>query len=238
MRGYTVHAGEAAPRVPARGELPAADGARLRGHRDLQHAAQEVSRLHATRKPRSIPPTRATSAVEWEADIVNAFRNSRRGTTRGQRRARHARRPHALPRAPDPDQGPGLPRLPQRARGRARLDDQALRREQRLRLEAQGDHRRAGGVGADVAADQERQQGLRHVHGLARGDLRGDLHRAERHAVGDDHPADRAACRPRRTRSRTGDFNVPEFRQGQATRSARSARRSTACAAACRRRSS
>ena len=69
-------------------------------------------------------------------------------------------------------------------------------------------------VGADGAADQERQRRLHHLHGLARGDLRGDLHRAEHHAVADDHPPDRAACPHAADKISTGDFDVPEFGDG------------------------
>ena len=68
-----------------------------------------------TYKEATLNPTNPRDrAVEWEADVVNIFRNSAaEKELTGERDT--PRRTHALHRAPDPDQGPGLPRLPQRA---------------------------------------------------------------------------------------------------------------------------
>jgi protein-histidine pros-kinase len=122
------------------------------------------------------PTNPRNKAVEWENDIVNNFRNTG-ATTRS---PGSATRPwaHALHRAPDPDQGPGLPRLPQRARRRARLDDQALRREQRLRLEAHGrSSARRWSRCRCRCRSRTPTSAFMGVHELgSAGDLRGDLH--------------------------------------------------------------
>ena len=79
----------------------------------LRKKFPEYSYKEATLNPTN-PRDRA---VDWETDIVNL--SARRPTEGDHRRARHADRPLALHRAPDPDQEPGLPRLPQHGRGGA-----------------------------------------------------------------------------------------------------------------------
>jgi protein-histidine pros-kinase len=160
------------------------------------------------------PTNPANRTVEWESDIVNSFRNSgvATGEINGERDTPSGRMLYIA--RPIQIKDPGLPRLPQRAGRGAGLDDQALRREQRLRLEAHGDHRRAGRLGADVAADPQRQRGLQGIHGLARGDLRGDLHRAERDALAHDHPPI-SRMSASADKISTGDFDVAEFQAGK-----------------------
>ena len=60
-------------------------------------------------KEATLNPTNPRNrAVDWEADVVNQFRNY--ADLQGvRRRARHAHRAQPLHRPPDPDQQPGLP---------------------------------------------------------------------------------------------------------------------------------
>ena len=106
-----------------------------------------------TYKEATLNPTNPRDRARGVGDRRRELLPQRRRDDEGVHgRARHAHGPHALHRAADHDQGPGVPRVPQHPVGRARLDDQALRREQRLRLEAHGDRRRADRLGADGAA--------------------------------------------------------------------------------------
>jgi len=71
-----------------------------------------------TRKPRSShQPARPRRGMGGRRGEL--FPQRHRLDERAHRRARHARRSHGLPRAPDPDQGSRVPRLPQRALRRA-----------------------------------------------------------------------------------------------------------------------
>ena len=116
---------------------------------DLRKTHQDYAYKEATLNPTN-PRDRAS---DWEADVVQIFRADARND-RGDRRARHAHRPLALPRAPDPDQERRVPGLPQHDGCRAQDHARHLRQRQRLRLEAERDHRRAGRVGADDGADR------------------------------------------------------------------------------------
>ena len=71
---------------------------------------------------------------------------------RNHRRAGYPGRPFSLFGAPDSNQGPGLPAMPQHRRSGAQDDDREIRSGQRLRLEAERDDRRADRLGADRRA--------------------------------------------------------------------------------------
>ena len=66
-------------------------------------------------KEATLNPTNPRNrAADWEADLVQEFRN-RPDREGARRRARHADGPRPLHRAAHPDQQPRLPRLPQHA---------------------------------------------------------------------------------------------------------------------------
>jgi len=96
----------------------------------------------ATRKPCSTRPTRATGRFEWEADIVNRFRNGQatRSSTACALRQPGPRvfaRPLTIHRS-------GLPAMPQYCRGPRQTHGRCLWTGERLWLEVQ---RTVGGAG-------------------------------------------------------------------------------------------
>ncbi len=170
---------------------------------DVRKTHQDYAYKEATLNPTN-PRDRAS---DWEADVVQIFRQTP-DHDRGDRRARHAHRTLALPRPPDPDQERRVPRLPQHGGGRAQDDAGYLRRRQRLRLEDERNHRRAGGVGADDGAHRARECDVPDVHDFAGGRVSRDLRAAQRDAAHDRHPArhppggDRRPGEPRQPRGR------------------------------------
>ena len=144
---------------------------------DLRKKHPDYGYKEATLNPTN-PRDRAS---DWEADVVHAFRNAPDDQGAG-RRARHPDRPRALPRAADPDHQRRVPGVPQHGRRRAQDDGRPLRHRQRLRLEDERDHRRAGGLGADVGADRARQRDVQELHALARRDLPHGVRAAQRDA--------------------------------------------------------
>lgn len=74
-------------------------------------------------------------AVDWEADIINVFRNHK-GNSKELVGTRYADRAVAVSGAAAAGR-PALPGMPQRAEGRARRDDPPVWPEQRVRLAAQ-----------------------------------------------------------------------------------------------------
>jgi protein-histidine pros-kinase len=158
-------------------------------------ASQTFDALHAkypdySYKEALLNPTNPRNkAVEWETDIVNSFRNaSITGEFSGERdtpvgRMLYMARPIQIKDAAClachtvPAMSPA---------SMVKLYGESNGYGWKLQ-EIVG---RPGGLGADVAADQERRPRLHDVHGRARGDLRGHLRRAERHALGHDHPPD------------------------------------------------
>ena len=133
MRGYTV--GQVRPNlVSDRRQVPAAERAGVRRHRDHEAAAQEVSRLHL-QGSRAQPHQPAQP--RGRVGDRHRQRLPRQPVAAGDHRhARDADRALAVSGAAVPDQGPGLPRLPHHGRDGAGGDGQDLRRDQRLRLEA------------------------------------------------------------------------------------------------------
>ena len=187
-------------------------------------------------KEATLNPTNPRNrAADWEADIVQEFRNrptvkelgGERDTPTG--RALYIARPiqignpaclgcHSTPEA--------APATMVKLYGPA----------QRVRLEAQRDRGRAGRVGADGAAAPERAARVLHLHGLAGRGVRARVHRAQRDAELDDRPAGGPAVArggPGQHRQ-LRDPGVPGAGPGRDRRA--SAGRSTACGGASRRR--
>jgi hypothetical protein len=140
-------------------------------------------------KEATLNPTNPRNrAADWEADVVNIFRNTPAQLEMiGERE--YAGGPVALPVAADPDQEQGVPRLPQHGRGRAQDDARPLRQRERLRLEDGRGDRRADRVGSHDRADRARARHVPDVHGLPRRGLRRHLRAAQPDALHDGDPA-------------------------------------------------
>ena len=182
------------PGAPAsargRRRIPAAERAGVRRDRDHESAAQEVSGLRLQGSGAQSQPIRATAPSNGKSDIVNEFRNNEdrkefTGTRvtptgavdvprRGRFRSRTAAclachttaetAPPAMVKLYGPNNG--------------------------YRLEAERSDRRADRLGADVAADRERQPRLLHVHGIAGRGVRGALRDPQPDALVADRAAD------------------------------------------------
>ncbi len=150
------HAGEAPARYADEVPVPAADGARLRGNRAVQRAAQEASglRVQGGDAQSDQPAQPCVRLGSGRRQRISQHVDDQRD----HRRARHADRPLALSVAADPDQERGMPDLPQHRRCRAQDDARPLRQRERLRLEDGGSDRRPDRLGADDRADRARQQ--------------------------------------------------------------------------------
>ena len=148
--------GQAVARDAHEVRVPAADGARLCGDGAVQRAAEEASGLLVqggdAQSDQSAQPRRRLGGRRRQ------HLPQYPGDDRGDRRARHAGGPLALPVAADPDQEQAVPRLPQHRRSRAQDDARPLRQRERLRLEDGRGDRRADRVGADDRADRARAQ--------------------------------------------------------------------------------
>ena len=99
---------------------------------------------YAYREATLNPTNLRDRATDWEADIVQQFRNDPH-TPRDRRRARYPHGPLAVPGAARSRRA-RMPGVPQRARGGSGDAARALRQQQRLRLAAPRDRRRAGGL--------------------------------------------------------------------------------------------
>jgi HAMP domain-containing protein len=147
--------------------VSAPDGVGLRSGAEFQGAAGQVPRIYlqGSRAQSDQPNDRAS---DWEADIINEFRNNaerkelivERDTPTG--RMLNLARPlgHLRRR---------LPNLPRQGRGRAQDHDRYLWSQQRLRLETERDHWRSGGDGADVGAAGPSPANFHHLHVLLGG---------------------------------------------------------------------
>ena len=138
---------------------------------EIMHLLRKKYPDYAYKEAALNPTNPRNKAVDWESDILNTFRSDARArrcracATRrpGARSTWRGRSRSATRRASSchtkPEHG-------------AAGDGEALRPEQRLRLEAERGDRRADRVGADGAADREREPRVRHLHELARGGVR------------------------------------------------------------------
>ena len=168
------------------------------------------------------PHQPADRAVDWEADIVQQFRNG--GDRHGDpRRARHAHRPRAVPGPADQDHRAGVPRRATARRRRRRSPWSSSTGTQRLRLEAQGDRSARRSSRCRCRCRWQGGPGLPHLHDLAGGSVRPRLHRAERGAFPSWSSGRSSACPGRPTRSAPGTSTSRNFRWAAATRSVCSA---------------
>jgi len=111
---------------------------------DLRKKYPEYSYKEAMLNPTN-PRDRA---VDWEADLINQFRNGSASVEiLGERQT--PERAVAVFRAAAEDYRPGLPSVPQHRGDRPAHDGRQVRAGQRLRVEPERGRRRAGGFGAD-----------------------------------------------------------------------------------------
>ncbi len=104
----------AAPRPPARDDVPPAVGPRLLGDRDLQRPPEDESRVRlqgGDAQPDESPQPDGRLGGRPRPGLPQ-----RRREEGDHRRARDATGAGALPLSPDPDQGREVPRLPRRRR--------------------------------------------------------------------------------------------------------------------------
>jgi hypothetical protein len=109
MRSYTV--GHVRPNLVADPDKFLPQSVPAFGATEIMTLLRKKYPDYAYKEATLNPTNPRNRAVEWETDIVNAFRQ-RRFAERGLGHARDADRALALPRAADADQGRRLPLLP------------------------------------------------------------------------------------------------------------------------------
>ncbi len=162
-------------------------------------------------KEATLNPTNLRNrAVEWETDIVHAFRNEPgRGEISGMRetptgRSLYLARPFQI-------KDPACLSCHTNAAMAPAAMVKIYGAEQRLRLEAERGDRRADRLGADGPADPQRQPRFRHLHQLARAGVRGAVRDPEHHADASSSSSRSPSSRTPPTRSRRAGSNVAEM---------------------------
>ena len=196
MRGYTV--GQVRPHLVYDPDKFLPQSVPAFGATEIMSLLRKKYPDYAYKEAALNPTNPRNRAVEWETDIVNAFRND----------AGAARRSPACATRP-PGRSLYLAR-PLQIKDEACLSCHTTAEmapaamvkiygaEQRLRLEAERGDRRADRLGADGPADPQRQPRLRHLHELAGGGVRGAVRDPEHDADAAHRAADHAAVRGRR----------------------------------------